>query len=169
MTIIGDNYGETDTETEERFGLGGKNGNVCNHKFEKIHKTPEERDNDSLAGKHNPYYYQCSYCGKIKETIRDILNKEMVNYEEAKGIGDKNKVFDKTCDEIYFLTKETLQQQKEEILKVLPKEQEFREDENKYPDARWQKENYGKMKYTQALRQVKHNIETLTLTTSADK
>jgi hypothetical protein len=45
-----------------------------------------------------------------------------------------------------------------EIMKCLPKEKEFEEDENKYPDARWQRENYGARQYTQAIRQMKHNL-----------
>ena len=64
--IIGDNYGETDTETGERFGMGGQNGNVCNHKFENVRKTLEERDSDSLEGKHSPYYRRCSFCWEVK-------------------------------------------------------------------------------------------------------
>ncbi len=32
--IIGDNYGYEDTETGERFGMGGKNGNICNHEYQ---------------------------------------------------------------------------------------------------------------------------------------
>jgi len=43
MTLIGDNYGMTDTEIGERWGMGEQNGNICNHDFDK----------DG----------QCTYCG----------------------------------------------------------------------------------------------------------
>ena len=40
---------------------------------------------------------------QVNERIRDILNEEMVNYEEVKSIGQKDEVFDRTCDEIFKL------------------------------------------------------------------
>ena len=53
--IIGDNYGETDTETGERFGMGGQNGDVCSHKWIK-------------SGDGGSAYQECSYCGE-KESL----------------------------------------------------------------------------------------------------
>jgi hypothetical protein len=45
---------------------------------------------------------------KLKEKIRDILNEEMDNYEEAQGTGNKDDVFDRTCDQILALFEEEL-------------------------------------------------------------
>jgi len=55
--IIGDNYGEYNTETNERLGMGGENGDICNHKFELI------------VGDGGSSYKQCSYCGERESLV----------------------------------------------------------------------------------------------------
>lgn len=37
---------------------------------------------------------------QVEEEIRDILNEKMDDYDEAQGTGEKDKVFDTTCEEI---------------------------------------------------------------------
>ena len=64
---------------------------------------------------------------------------------------DLNELLDKVREE----TKKEIM---EGVLECLPKEVGYSEDDNRYPDGRWQKENYGNKKYTQAIRQMKHNI-----------
>lgn len=62
--IIGDNYGEYDTETGEQFGLGGQNGNVCNHKFEKVIGNCDVHTHEPQVDCSACFYCQCSYCGE---------------------------------------------------------------------------------------------------------
>jgi len=42
---------------------------------------------------------------------------------------------------------------------ILPEEKEFEKDENKYPDARWQRENYGRKKWNDCLKIIKDNLK----------
>ena len=104
-----------------------------------------------------------------KEKIIEKVDKKLLTFKLDRLMRAK------TGEERYMIKKEifcyidnlfSFQKQEivEEIEKVLPKEEEFEEDESKYPDARWQRENYGKKKYDQAIKQVKHNISTFTQT-----
>ena len=93
---------------------------------------------------------------KTKDKIIEILT---VYFDGGLGRGSRPEVI-KCSERIMDLFSHQKQEIVEEIEKVLPKEEEFEEDESKYPDARWQRENYGKKKYDQAIKQVKHNIST---------
>jgi len=44
---------------------------------------------------------------KIQEKIRDILNEEMYNYGQAKDIGEKDEIFDRTSNQILELFKQS--------------------------------------------------------------
>jgi len=56
---------------------------------------------------------------KIQEKIRDILNEEMYNYGQAKDIGEKDEIFDRTSNQILELFKQSSKfMTKEEIKKV---------------------------------------------------